>query len=52
SRIRGKSANKVAKSLGISCYMVKDILAYAKKQGFNPSAPTFSILPKYYNNTP
>ncbi|KAK2060013.1 hypothetical protein LY76DRAFT_510907 [Colletotrichum caudatum] len=52
SRAGGKTANEVAEALDIPKVTVNKILARAKKHGFDPSAPTFSIRPEYVEDAP
>ncbi|KAK2039221.1 hypothetical protein LZ31DRAFT_558950 [Colletotrichum somersetense] len=52
SRAGGKYANEVAEALNIPEVTVNKILARAKKHGFDPSAPTFSLLPEYVEDAP
>ncbi|KAK2063547.1 hypothetical protein LY76DRAFT_588302 [Colletotrichum caudatum] len=52
SRIGGKSADEVAKALGIPRRTVENILSRAKKHGFDPAAPTFPLLPEQYQDAP
>ncbi|KAK1977773.1 hypothetical protein LZ30DRAFT_246897 [Colletotrichum cereale] len=52
SRIGGKTADEVSQALGIPRRTVEDILSRAKKHGFDPTAPTFSLLPEYIEDAP
>ncbi|KAK1976902.1 hypothetical protein LZ30DRAFT_542009, partial [Colletotrichum cereale] len=48
----GKTADEVSQVLGIPKRTVNDILSRAKKHGFDPTAPTFSLLPEYIDDAP
>lgn len=52
SRIVGMSTEQVSKELGIPARTVRDVLARAKKNGFDPAAPTFSIQTIHYEDAP
>ncbi|KAK2020928.1 hypothetical protein LX32DRAFT_668932 [Colletotrichum zoysiae] len=52
SRQIGKTADETADILGLTKSTVNRIVARAKKHGFDPSAPSFILLPKYINDAP
>ncbi|GJD05087.1 hypothetical protein ColKHC_13912 [Colletotrichum higginsianum] len=52
SRIGGKTAEEVAVGLGLSKRTVDDVLLRAKRQGFDPTAFTFTLRPEYINDAP
>ncbi|KAK1990095.1 hypothetical protein LX36DRAFT_439821, partial [Colletotrichum falcatum] len=52
SRNVGKSADETADIVGVTKSTVNRILARAKKHGFDPTAPTFSLQPEYINDAP
>ncbi|KAK2060849.1 hypothetical protein LY76DRAFT_540211 [Colletotrichum caudatum] len=52
SCIVGKTSDEVAEALGMPKRTVDDILARAVKLGFDPAAPTFTLLPEYIEDPP
>ncbi|KAK2035947.1 hypothetical protein LZ31DRAFT_618673, partial [Colletotrichum somersetense] len=52
SRNIGKTANKTTDIVSIPKRIVNNILACVKKLGFDPTAPTLTLLPEYYHDAP